>query len=89
MLVGVLTVLGSSLGWLGARFKPRLLAAYLAVGSLSTLLQLIILLTIFFAQAKIAATIQAADHLRDSDRSRPMPMHHAGQQSRRLQLHTR
>ena len=68
MLVGVLTVLGSAFGWFGARFQPRLLAVYLAIGSIATILQLIVLLTIFFAQARIAATIQAANHLRDSDR---------------------
>ena len=47
MLVGVLTVLGSAFGWFGARFQPRLLAVYLAIGSIATILQLIVLLTIF------------------------------------------
>ena len=68
MLIGVFTVLGSSLGWLGARFKPRLLAAYLVVSCIATGLQFVILLTIFFAEDHIATTIQNASHLTTANR---------------------
>ena len=68
VLIGVFTILASSLGWLGARFKPALLAAYLVVSCIATGLQFVILLTIFFAEAHIATTIQNASHLRASDR---------------------
>jgi len=56
--VGVLTMLASLLGYAGSQFKPRLLLAYLIVGAVGTVAQLIIVLAIFFAQAEVATAIE-------------------------------
>lgn len=51
-------MLASLLGYAGSQFKPRLLLAYLIVGAVGTVAQLIIVLAIFFAQAEVATAIE-------------------------------
>ena len=45
----------------GSHFRPRLLVAYLVVGAVTTAAQLIVVLTIFFAQTKVADAIEKTD----------------------------
>ena len=56
--VGVLTVLASLLGYAGSQFRPQLLLAYLIVGAVGAVAQLIIVLAIFFAQPEVATAIE-------------------------------
>ena len=51
-------MLASLLGYAGSQFKPQLLLAYLIVGAVGTVAQLIIVLAIFFAQAEVASAIE-------------------------------
>ena len=58
VIVGVLTLLASLLGYAGSHFRPQLLLAYLIVGAVGTLAQLAIVLAIFFAQSAVATAIE-------------------------------
>lgn len=57
MTLGVLTLIGSVFGYAGARFHPVLLTIYLIVGTCATTLQLVLVIAIFGAQAKVADAI--------------------------------
>lgn len=63
ILIGAGTIVGSAFGWVGARFRPRLLLVYLVVGTVATGLQLVLLLCIFFAQNRVAGAISAESNL--------------------------
>ena len=51
-------MLASLLGYAGSHFRPQLLLAYLVVGALGAVAQLIIVLAIFFAQPEVATAIE-------------------------------
>ena len=58
MVVGCLTILASLLGYAGSQFRPQLLLAFLIVGAIGAVAQLIIVLAIFFAQPEVATAIE-------------------------------
>ncbi|KAK9797366.1 hypothetical protein WJX73_004918 [Symbiochloris irregularis] len=58
VLIGILTLVASVFGYIGARFRPAYLLYYLIVAGVATFLQLVILLCIFFAENKVATAIQ-------------------------------
>lgn len=76
-MVGVLTILASLLGYAGSQFRPQLLLAYLIVGAVGAVAQLIIVLAIFFAQPEVASAIEnmntqgsiTAAYIKEKDRS--------------------
>lgn len=51
-------MLASLLGYAGSQFRPQLLLAYLIVGAVGAVAQLIIVLAIFFAQPEVATAIE-------------------------------
>lgn len=51
-------MLASLLGYAGSQFRPKLLLAYLLVGSVGAVAQLIVVLAIFFAQTEVANAIE-------------------------------
>ncbi|KAK9828629.1 hypothetical protein WJX72_001192 [[Myrmecia] bisecta] len=57
VIVGVLTILSSSCGYMGARFKPKWLLAYLIMGTFVTVWQLIIVLGIFIGFNKVVDAV--------------------------------
>ena len=59
--IGVFAILSSAVGYAGSQFKPFFLMLYLIVGTVSTTLQLLIVLGIFGAQDRVADEIVAAD----------------------------
>lgn len=59
--IGCFAILGSAVGYAGSQFKPFFLMLYLVVGTVSTTLQLLIVLGIFGAQDRVADEILAAD----------------------------
>ena len=59
--VGCFAILSSAVGYAGAHFRPFFLMLYLIVGTVSTTLQLLIVLGIFGAQDRVADEIIAAD----------------------------
>lgn len=60
VVIGVLTMIASLLGYAGSQFKPWLLLAYLTVGAISNAAQLFMVLAIFLAQEKLATAIENA-----------------------------
>ena len=61
MAIGVFAILSSAVGYAGSQFKPFFLMLYLIVGTVSTTLQLLLVLGIFGAQDRVADEILAAD----------------------------
>ena len=59
--IGVFAILSSAVGYAGSQYKPFFLMLYLVVGTLSTTLQLLLVLGIFGAQDRVADEILAAD----------------------------
>ncbi len=59
--LGTITLVGSFFGYAGARFHPILLTIYLVVGTCATTLQLVLVLSIFGAQNKVADAIYEVD----------------------------
>ena len=59
--LGCFAILSSAVGYAGAHFRPSFLMLYLIVGTVSTTLQLLIVLGIFGAQDRVADEIIAAD----------------------------
>jgi len=59
--IGVFAIMSSAVGYAGSHYKPLFLMLYLVVGTLSTTLQLLLVLGIFGAQDRVADEILAAD----------------------------
>lgn len=53
--------MSSAVGYAGSQFKPLFLMLYLVAGTVSTTLQLLLVLGIFGAQDRVADEILAAD----------------------------
>ena len=68
VLTGILTLVASVVGYIGARFRPAYLLYYLIVAGVATGLQLVILLCIFFAEDKVAKAIQMESSTSESTR---------------------
>lgn len=61
--IGCFTILSSAIGYAGSRFRPIFLGLFLVVGTFATTLQLLIVLSIFAAQEKVADEIEKADSI--------------------------
>ena len=59
--IGVFAIVSSAVGYAGSQFKPFFLMLYLIAGTVSTTLQLLLVLGIFGAQDRVADEIMAAD----------------------------